>query len=184
MTEEHPYDNTTFYGATKIAGEHMARAFHHRYGLDYVGLRYMNVYGPRQDYKGAYIAVMMKILDRLERGEPPVIYGDGSQSYDFVYVGDVARANVCALTSEATDRFYNVGTGVGTSVKRVAELLLELTGSPQVLRYEPAGQTFVTHRVGSVEAARRDLGFEASVPVREGLRRLIEWRAADQARRP
>lgn len=178
MTEAHPFDNTTFYGATKIAGEAMCTAFHHRYGLPVVGLRYMNVYGPRQDYKGAYIAVMMKILDRLERGLPPTVYGDGSQSYDFVYVGDVARANVCALESDVPHGYYNVGTGVGTTVKAVTELLLELTGSDLPIEYAPAGQTFVSHRVGSTEAAARDLGFTWRVPLREGLRHLIDWRSA------
>ena len=102
MTEDHPYNNRTFYGATKIAGEHMARAHHHRYGLDYVGLRYMNIYGPRQDYMGAYVAVVMKILDRIDRGEPPIVYGDGSQSYDFIYVEDAADCNVLAARSDAT----------------------------------------------------------------------------------
>lgn len=182
MTEDHPFDNRTFYGASKIAGEAMLTAYHHRYGLPAVGLRYMNVYGPRQDYKGAYIAVMMKILDRLDRGEAPVVYGDGSQSYDFVHVADVARANVCALTSDVPHGFYNVGTGLGTSIKAVAELLIELTGAAVSLQYEPAGPTFVTHRIGSTEAAQRDLGFEARVPLREGLASLIAWRAADRAR--
>lgn len=182
MTEDHPFDNRTFYGATKIAGEAMCRAFHDRYGLDYVGLRYMNVYGPRQDYKGAYIAVIMKMLDRIDRGLPPILYGDGSQSYDFVYVGDVARANVCALQSEATDRFYNVGTGRATSIKTLAELLLELTGSALELAFEPAGQTFVTHRIGSTAAAAADLGFTADVALRDGLKRLIEWRAQARSR--
>ncbi|HEC92787.1 MAG TPA: NAD-dependent epimerase/dehydratase family protein [Candidatus Atribacteria bacterium] len=128
MTEEHPYNNKTFYGATKIAGEHMCRAFYHRYGLNYAGLRYMNVYGPRQDYKGTYIAVIMKILDRLDKGLPPIIYGDGSQAYDFIYVTDTARANICAMKSTATDSFYNVGTGKQTSIKELAELILKITG--------------------------------------------------------
>ena len=111
MTENHPHNNENFYGATKIAGEAMARAFH-RYGLPVVGLRYMNVYGPRQDYRGAYIAVIMKMLDAIDRGEPLTIYGDGSQAYDFVYVGDCADANVCAMKADTADRFYNVGTGI------------------------------------------------------------------------
>ena len=95
MKEDHIYNNKTFYGATKIAGEHMCRSYYHRYGLDYAALRYMNVYGPRQDYKGTYIAVIMKILDRLDKGLPPIVYGDGSQAYDFIYVQDVAKANIC-----------------------------------------------------------------------------------------
>jgi UDP-glucose 4-epimerase len=179
MTEDHPYNNRTFYGATKIAGEHMARAHHHRYGLDYVGLRYMNIYGPRQDYMGAYVAVVMKILDRIDRGEPPIVYGDGSQSYDFIYVEDAADCNVLAARSDATDRFYNVGAGVETTIREICEMLLRLTGSEHLgIRYEPAGQTFVTRRVGSTEAAARDLGFRAKTPVEEGLRRLIAWREA------
>src|ERR1700730_17083159 len=141
MTEDHPFNNTNFYGATKIAAEAMARAYHHRYGLDYVGLRYMNVYGPRQDYYGAYIAVIMKMLDCIDRGEPLVLFGDGSQAYDFVYVGDCALANVCAIKADATDRFYNVGTGVRTSLRELADLVLEVTGADVGVRYEPAGLT-------------------------------------------
>lgn len=176
MTEDHPFNNKTFYGATKIAGEQMARAFHHRYGLDYVGLRYMNVFGARQDDKGAYIAVILKILDRLEKGEQPVIYGDGSQSYDFIYVEDVARANVCALLAESTNQFYNVGSGTKTSLNELAERILKITGSLQKIKYEPAGQTFVTHRVGSTVKAERDLGFKSTITLDEGIKKLIEWR--------
>lgn len=176
MTEEHPFNNRTFYGATKIAGEAMCRAFNDRYGLPYVGLRYMNVYGARQDYKGTYIAVIMKILDRIDQGLPPIVYGDGSQSYDFIYVSDVARANVCALKSDASDRFYNIGSGIKTSIKEVCELLLELTGSDLQIHYEPAGKTFVTNRIGSTEKAEHDLGFRSSIELREGLMKLIEWR--------
>lgn len=185
MTEEHPYNNTTFYGATKIAGEHMCRALHHRYRdtpqrFDYVGLRYMNVYGPRQDYQGAYIAVIMKMLDQLDRGRPPVVYGDGSQAYDFVYVGDCARANVSAMKASVTDRFYNVGTGVRTTVKELADLILAITGSNLTIQYEPSGLTFVKNRIGSPTRAATDLGYTASVPLRDGLARLIEWRRAHQ----
>jgi UDP-glucose 4-epimerase len=178
MTEEHPFNNRTFYGATKIAGEAMCRVFNDRYGLPYVGLRYMNVYGARQDYKGTYIAVIMKILDRIDQGLSPIVYGDGSQSYDFIYVSDVARANVCALKSVVSDEFYNVGSGTKTSIKEVCELLLELTGSHLKIQYEPAGKTFVTNRIGSTEKAEKDLGFKTTIPLREGLRRLIEWRSA------
>ncbi len=176
MREEHPFNNRTFYGATKIAGEQMCRAFYHRHGLNYVGLRYMNVYGPRQDYKGAYIAVIMKILDRLDQGLSPIVYGDGSQAYDFIYVGDTAQANVSALKGNTIDKFYNVGMGVQTSIKDLCEQILEITGTNLKIQYEPAGQTFVTNRVGSIERATRDLGFEAKVGLREGLSKLIEWR--------
>jgi UDP-glucose 4-epimerase len=176
MTEDHPFNNKTFYGASKIAGEQMCRAFYHRYNLNYVGLRYMNVYGARQDYKGAYIAVIMKILDRLDQGLSPVVYGDGSQAYDFIYVTDTARANVCAMKSSATNNFYNVGSGVQTSIKELAEMVLEITGSDLEIQYEPAGQTFVTNRIGDPSKASKDIGFTYSVDLREGLKQLIEWR--------
>ena len=181
MTEEHPFNNTNFYGATKIAGEAMARALHHRYGLPYVGLRYMNVYGPRQDYFGAYIAVITRFLDRIDQGEPPTLHGDGSQAYDFVYVGDCARANVCAMEAETVDRFYNVGTGVRTTVKELAELILRLSGSNLPIRYEPADRVFVMNRIGCPKQAAAELGFTAEVPLKEGLRELIAWRAAHKA---
>jgi UDP-glucose 4-epimerase len=180
MTEDHPFDNTNFYGATKIAGEAMARAFHHRYGLDFVGLRYMNVYGPRQDYRGAYIAVIMKMLDAIEAGRPLSVYGDGSQAYDFVYVEDCARANLCAMRADAVDRFYNVGTGRRTTIRELAELLLRCTGSNQPIEYLPGGLTFVKNRVGSPLRATRELGFTAEVELENGLRGLIEWRNSDR----
>lgn len=178
MTEDHPHNNTNFYGATKIAGEAMARALHHRYGLPFVGLRYMSVYGPRQDYRGAYVAVVMKMLDAIDRGEPLVVYGDGSQSYDFVYVKDCAEANILAMESDRSDRFYNVGTGVRTSIKQIADALLELTGSDVGIRWEPEGLTFVTYRVGDPRRAAEEIGFEAKVGLEEGLRELIAWRSA------
>ena len=177
MTEDHPFNNTNFYGATKIAGEQMCRAFHHRYGLNYAGLRYMNVYGPRQDYRGAYIAVIMKILDAIDEGKPPTIYGDGSQAYDFVYVGDCAQANVLAMKAKTVDRFYNIGTGVRTSIKELVDTVIELTQFRQVPRYEPAGLTLVKNRIGSPERAAAELGFKAQVQLREGLQKLISWRS-------
>jgi UDP-glucose 4-epimerase len=176
MTEGHPYNNWTFYGATKIAGEHMFKAYHKRYGLKGVGLRYMNVYGPRQDYKGTYIAVMMKILDNLDKGISPVVYGDGSQAYDFICVEDTARANVCALKSEVPFGFYNVGRGIKTSIKELTEIILKITGSDLPIQYEPAGQTFVTNRVGDANAAEKDLNFKWTIDLEIGLRQLIEWR--------
>jgi len=177
MTEDHPFNNKNFYGATKIAGEAMARAFHHRYGLNVAGLRYMNVYGPRQDYHGAYIAVIMKMLDAIDRGEGPTILGDGSEAFDFVAVEDCGRANLCAMKSDAVDRFYNVGTGKRTSLKELAEMLLQLTGCNQLIQYAPRSQaTLVRNRIGSPVLAKRDIGFEAEIDLRDGLRRLIEWR--------
>ncbi|MCG8610269.1 MAG: NAD-dependent epimerase/dehydratase family protein [Pseudomonadales bacterium] len=186
MTEDHPHNNTNFYGATKVAGEQMCRAFYHRHkdteqAFDYVGLRYMNVYGARQDYKGAYIAVIMKILDNLDKGIAPVVYGDGSQAYDFVDVIDCARANVCAMKAETTDAFYNVGTGIRTTIKELAELILEITDSKLEIDYHPAGQTFVKNRIGCPEKARQEIGYEHSIALRTGLENLITWRNAHKA---
>lgn len=179
MTEEHPFNNKNFYGATKICGEAMLRAFHHRYGLNYVGLRYMNVYGPRQDYRGAYIAVIMKMLDAIDRGEGPTILGDGSEAFDFVAVEDCAKANLCAMRADAVDRLYNVGTGKRTSLKEIAEKLLSLTGSNQAIRYASRSQaTLVRNRIGSPAKARAEIGFDAEIPLDDGLSRLIAWRKA------
>lgn len=178
MTEEHPFNFENFYGATKVAGEAMLRALHKRFDLSYVGLRYMNVYGPRQDYRGAYIAVIMKMLDAIDRGEPITLYGDGTQAYDFVYVGDCAQANICAMKADRVDRFYNVGTGTRTSIRELAERVLEITGSEVGIRYEPEGVSFVKNRIGSTARAVAELGFEADVSLQEGLTNLIAWRAS------
>jgi UDP-glucose 4-epimerase len=177
MTEDHPFNNKNFYGATKIAGEAMARAFHHRYGLNVVGLRYMNVYGPRQDYRGAYIAVIMKMLDAIDRGEGPTILGDGGEAFDFVAVEDCGYANLCAMKANVADRFYNVGTGKRTSLKELAEMLLHLTGSNRPIQYAPRSQaTLVRNRIGSPVRAKAEIDFEARIPLDVGLKRLIEWR--------
>jgi len=181
MTEDHPFNNKNFYGATKIAGEAMAHAYYHRYGLPYVGLRYMNVYGARQDYKGAYIVVIMKMLDAIDRGEPLKVYGDGSQAYDFVYVRDCANANICAMKADTSDRYYNVGTGLRTSVKELAELLISLTGTNQNIEFVPEGLTFVQSRIGDPMRAKEEIGFVAKVDLEEGLKALIEWRDSHKA---
>jgi UDP-glucose 4-epimerase len=182
MDEDHPFNNQNFYGATKIAGEAMLRAFHHRYKLNYVGLRYMNVYGPRQDYHGAYIAVIMKMLDAIDRGQGPTIMGDGSEAFDFVAVEDCARANVCAMKAGTTDQFYNVGTGKRTSLKELAQMIVELTGCQLPINYAPRSQaTLVRNRIGCPKKARAEIGFTAQIDLKDGLRRLIEWRSNHRA---
>jgi UDP-glucose 4-epimerase len=183
MVEEHPYNNTTIYGAAKIAGEHLLRSFHHAQGLDYVALRYFNVYGERQDYQGAYMQLIMKVLDRIDAGLPPVINGDGSQCYDFIHVTDVADATARAAFAAATDECFNVCTGIGTSLREMVELLLELTGRQDLgIEFGPARPGFVSHRIGSPTKAAEGLGFTAKVPLREGLERLIDWRAEHRDR--
>ena len=179
MTEIHPFNNKNFYGATKICGEAMLRAFHHRYGLNYIGLRYMNVYGPRADYQGAYIAVIMKMLDAIDKGQGPTILGDGSEAFDFVAVEDCGIANVKAMQSEITDRFYNVGTGIRTSLKELAEKIVRLTGCQQEIKYLPRSQaTLVRNRIGSPLLAAKEIDFRAGINLDEGLRHLINWRKA------
>jgi UDP-glucose 4-epimerase len=179
MTEDHPFNNRNFYGATKICGEAMLRAYHYRYGLDYVGLRYMNVYGPRQDYKGAYIAVIMKMLDAIDRGEGPTILGDGSEAFDFVAVEDCGLANLCAMQADVSDRFYNVCTGKRTSLKELAEMLLDVTGCNQPIKYAPRSQaTLVRNRIGCPKRADAEIAFRAGIDLRDGLNRLIAWRSS------
>lgn len=176
MTEEHPYNNETFYGATKIASEHLFKAYHYGYKVDGVCLRYTNIYGPRQDFKGVYVAVIIKMIDNILRGKPLEIHGDGSQSYDFVYVGDVARANILALKAKVPFGFYNVGTGIKTSILKLSKMLLDICDSDLEVLSVPAGQTFVTDRVSDPRLAQLDLGFSASVSLEEGLERLVSWR--------
>jgi UDP-glucose 4-epimerase len=183
MTEEHPFNNRTMYGATKIAGEQFFRAFNEQRGLNYVGLRYMNIYGPRMDDKGTYVSVIVKVLDRIDAGQPPIIFGDGSQAYDFVHVTDVARANVLALTADASDEFFNIGIGVKTTIRELVDELLRITGSDLEPEYRPGEQMFVTHRVGSTEKAERLLGFRARIALEDGLRSILEWRRAGAAAR-
>lgn len=182
MTEEHPFNNRTMYGATKIAGEQFFRAFYEQHKLPYVGLRYMNIYGPRMDYKGTYVSVIMKVLDRIEQGQAPVIFGDGSQAYDFIHVEDIARANILALKSDAADEFFNVGMGVKTTINELVHMLLAITGSDLKPEFRPQAQMFVTHRVGSTEKAEQLLDFQARITLEEGLSSVVEWRKHDQER--
>jgi UDP-glucose 4-epimerase len=180
MTEEHPFNNRTMYGATKVAGEQFFRAFNDMHKLNYVGLRYMNVYGPRMDYKGVYVSVIMKVLDKIDQGQRPVIHGDGSQSYDFVHVEDVARANVLSLKAEASDEFFNVGRGEPTTIIELVRMLLELSGSKLEPEFHHQEHIFVSHRLGSTEKAEKLLGFKAGIPLDKGLRSVVEWRRQDQ----
>lgn len=180
MTESHPFNNRNFYGATKIAGEAMCRAFHDRYGLSYAGLRYMNVYGPYQDQTAAYTGVIPVMLNKIDVNEAPVINGDGSQAYDFITARDAARCNVLALCADVTDEFYNVGTGVQTTIADLCELILELTGSNLMVSYKPYSdedvRRLVQNRIGSPHKAAQDLGFEYQDSLRDGLQALIQWR--------
>lgn len=180
MTESHPFNNKNFYGATKIAGEAMATAFNDRYGLNVIGLRYMNVYGPHQDQTAAYTGVVPIMLNKIDLNEAPVINGDGSQAYDFIYVEDVARCNVQAIKSKVNYGFYNVGTEVQTSIKDLCNLILKLKKSDLKVTYKPYSaddaRALVQNRIGSAVKAERELGFKYKYDLTQGLTKLIEWR--------
>lgn len=181
--EAHPLNNNLFYGATKVAGEQMLRAFYNRYGLSYVALRYLNVYGPRQPFHAAYTDVIMHFLNRIDADEPPVIHGDGMQTIDLVYVEDVARANLLALRSPVEDEALNVASGRETSLKELADTLLQLTGKMHLVpQYEARDQRLVNRRFGCPERAGELLGFKATTSLEEGLRRVIAWREAEKVR--
>ena len=177
MRESDPLNNRTIYGAAKIAGEHMARAYAEMHGLRYLALRPFNVYGPRMDAFGLYTEVMIRWLERLSNGKSPLIFGDGSQTMDFVFVGDVARANLLAAASHASDDVLNVGTGVETNLIELCGLLCEAAGHPglEPVFGEARKVNGVTRRRASTEHARDLIGFEAETSLRDGLRELVAW---------
>ncbi len=177
MDELHPFNNRTLYGAGKIANEQMLRAYFEMFRLPYVAFRYFNVYGPRMDLDGVYTEVLIRWLDAIESGNPPLIFGDGSQSMDFVFIDDVARANVAGLMSDVTDEAFNVGTGVQTTLNELCLLLLRLYGSSLKPQYHEARKVNnVQTRRAAVQKADAMLGFRASVDLETGLKMLIEWR--------
>ena len=180
MTELHPFNNKNFYGASKIAGEAMCRAYFDRYEMSYVGLRYMNVYGPHQDQTAAYTGVIPIMLNKIDANEAPTINGDGTQAYDFIDVEDVARCNICALKAEATDEFYNVGTGVQTSIEELCDTILDLKDSQLKVTYNPYSEDdarrLVQNRIGCPKKAASELGFTYKYNLPTGLQRLIDWR--------
>lgn len=180
MTENHPYNNKNFYGATKISGEAMCTAFNDKYGLPVIGLRYMNVYGPGQDQTAVYTGVVPIMLNKIDANESPVINGDGSQAYDFVYVEDVAKCNVDALTSDVDFGFYNVGTGIQTSIRELCDTILRLKESNLKVTYKPYSENdaraLVKNRIGSSVKAKNEIGFEYTYDLDSGLKQLINWR--------
>jgi UDP-glucose 4-epimerase len=172
----HHYDNDTFYGAAKTFNEGMLRSFRAMRGLDHVALRYFNVYGPRMDVHGLYTEVLVRWMERIADGQPPLIFGDGSQTMDFVFTADIARANVLAAVSPVREGVYNVARGEETSLLRLAEALLEVMGSDLTVEHGPErAVNGVVRRLADTSAAERDLGFVAEVGLQEGLRALVEW---------
>lgn len=177
MTEEHPFNTDYMYGAGKVASELFLRVFKKSKGLDYLALRYSPVYGPRQHGRGNVIQYVPEAFDNIDRGLAPVIHGDGSQSYDYVYVEDVARANVLALKSPVTGESFHIGSGVATTVKEVIQMIIEITGTSLEPAYVPQGDRFRKIRSSlDVTKSEKMLGFRAEVPLREGLKRYFDWR--------
>jgi len=179
----HSYNNRTLYGAAKAFNEALLRSFHEMYGLDYVALRYFNVYGPRMDVHGAYTEVLIRWMERIAAGQPPVIFGDGTQTMDFVYAEDIARANILAAQAGVTDEVFNVASGVETSLADLAQALAKAMGSDLAPEYGPERKVNpVPRRLADTRRAREALGFEAQVSLDDGLRRLVAWWRAERGR--
>ena len=177
IDEEHPFDNKNFYGASKIAGEAICRAFFNKYGLPYVSLRYMNVYGPRQDYLGIYVAVIIRVIDRLQQNLSPEIIGDGTQAFDFIYVKDVCEANILAMKSGATDQAYNISMGKQTTITELTEKIIQIMGKNIDIVYKNTNDhTLVTNRIGSTGKAKKDMDFTATTNLERGLKETVEWK--------
>lgn len=175
--KHHPYNNRTYYGAAKIAGEGMVRSFAEMYGLRYAALRYFNVYGPRMDIHGKYTEVLIRWLDRIEAGQPPLIFGDGSQTMDMINIDDITDANILAMESDVTDEVFNVASGTETSLLGLLRALLKVTGSTLEPEFHPERSVNpVPRRLADTRKAEKILGFKAKVNVEEGLKRLIAWR--------
>jgi UDP-glucose 4-epimerase len=176
--EHHPYNNRTWYGAAKLANEGLFRAFNDMFGLPYIALRYFNVYGPRMDVFGKYTEVLIRWLECLDRGERPKIFGDGQTSMDFVYVEDIARANILAAKSDLSDETFNIASGSETTLLELLQLLLKITGQAEIQpEFLPERKINpVPRRLADVTKAETKLGFRTQVGLEDGLRRLVEWR--------
>lgn len=177
-TEEthHSYNNRTLYGAAKAFNEGILRSFNDMYDLNYVALRYFNVYGPRMDIFGVYTEVLIRWMERIERGEAPLIFGDGTQTMDFVFVEDIARANILAAESPISDEVFNVASGEETSLLDLANLLMEVMGTKLEPEFREARKVNpVSRRLACTKKASSQLGFKAEVSLKEGLERLVSW---------
>jgi UDP-glucose 4-epimerase len=180
--QHHPYANDTLYGAAKTFNEGLLRSFHAMRGLDYVALRYFNVYGPRMDIHGLYTEVLIRWMERIEDGRPPLILGDGLQTMDFVYTEDIARANILAADSDLTDQVFNIGSCTETSLLELAETLQRVMGSDVPPEFgPPRGVNGVTRRLADTTLARRELGWKPDIDLAGGLRRLVAWWRSERA---
>jgi UDP-glucose 4-epimerase len=175
--DQHPYNNRTLYGAAKVFNEGLLRAFNDMHGLDYVALRYFNAYGPRMDIHGRYTEVLVRWMERLARGEPPIIFGDGLQTMDMVHVRDIARANILAAVAPASDVALNVASGTETSLLDLARLLARVMGHGQLVPVHQEARSVnpVPKRLADVSKARELIGFTATHPLDEGIAELVGW---------
>ena len=182
--KHHPYDNRTIYGAAKTFNEGLLRSFNEMYGLDYVALRYFNIYGPRMDTIGVYTEVLVRWMDRIVEGKPPMIFGDGSQTMDFVYIEDIARSNILAAKAPVSDVVLNIASGTETSLKQLAEAMLKVMNSNLQIEFGPERKVNpVSRRLADTTQAEQLIGFKAQVGLEEGLARLVKWWQADKQTR-
>ena len=178
-----PYDNRTLYGAAKSFLEGLLRSFADMYGLRYCAMRYFNAYGPRMDIHGKYTEVLIRWMERIDAGLPPLIFGDGLQTMDFVHVDDIARANILAARADVTDAVFNVATQTETSLRELAARLAQVMGRPDLTpEFGPERAVNpVPRRLADIGKARRLLGFEPRVDLESGLAGLVEWWRAERA---
>ena len=179
----HPYNNRTLYGAAKVFNEGLLRSFNDMYGLPYVALRYFNVYGPRMDIYGAYTEVLIRWMERIAAGKSPLIFGDGTQTMDFINVKDIARANLLAAKADVSDVVFNIASGTETSLRELAAALMRVMGSAGSIEYGPERKVnAVSRRLADTSRAKELLGFEATLDIEEGLRDLVAWWTSEQTK--
>jgi len=178
MDEKHPFNYRDFYAATKLTGEALLRTFNFEYGLEYAALRFMNIYGPRQDYLGAYVAIIMKIIDRIQQNLAPIIYGDGSQSFDFVFVSDACLSLFLAMTSSIKCNSYNISSGKQISILNLCKKIQKRMNSNHIIEFinKEEEKHLITNRIGSTEKAKDELRFEVEVSLENGLKQVIDWK--------
>ena len=183
MDEKHPYKYRDFYAATKLTGESLFRTFNFKYGLEYIALRFMNIYGPRQDYQGAYVAIIIKIIDRIQQNLAPIIYGDGSQAFDFVFVKDACLSLILAMTSSLSGNVYNISSGKQISILGLCKKIQTIMNNNSSIDFinKDEDRHLVKNRIGSVEKAKIELGFEVDVSLENGLKQVIDWKLSQSA---
>ena len=177
--DHHPYNNHTFYGAAKFANELMYRSFNDMYDMDYTAMRYFNIYGPRMDREGKYTEVLIRWYYLIKEGKQPLIFGDGKQTMDFIYVEDIARANIFAMKSDITDEVFNIASGTETSLEELCIKLIEVMDSDikpkHVTLPDEREKVEVRRRLADILKAQNLIGFETEISITHGLKKLVDW---------